>query len=49
MNNQPKWKQVLKQAALVLASIVLLDWLLDGRLRRWLPGRRRDRSHNLPT
>ena len=43
MNNMqqiPNWKKALKWVALALASIVALDWLLDGRLRERLPFRR---------
>jgi hypothetical protein len=36
----PKWKKALKWIALTLASIVVLDWLFDGRLRERLPFRR---------
>jgi len=46
-NNQqltPVWKKALKWIALALASVVVLDWLLDGRLRNRLPGKRRDAS-----
>lgn len=44
MNNQqllPKWKKALKWVVLLLASLVVFDWLLDGRLRERLPLRRR--------
>ena len=38
--NMPVWKKVLKWIALALVSCVVLDWLLDGRLRERLPFRR---------
>ena len=38
--NMPVWKKVLKWIALALVSCVVLDWLLDGRLRQRLPLRR---------
>jgi len=38
----PLWKKALKWIALALGSIVVLDWLLDGRLRDRLPWKRRD-------
>lgn len=52
MNSNPnadtsQWKQALKWTALALISVVALDWLLDGRLRKSLPGRRKDRTDNL--
>lgn len=40
MNNNPDtpmWKKVLNWIALTLVSIIVLDWLLDGRLRKRLP------------
>ena len=36
----PVWKKALKWIVVVIISAVVLDWLLDGRLRRWLPFRR---------
>ena len=42
--NTPKWKKALKWLVLALASIVVIDWLLDGRLRKRMPGKRRDKS-----
>lgn len=44
--NTPKWKRALKWLAFALASVVILDWLLDGRLRKSLPLRRKERSEN---
>ncbi|MGA2660642.1 MAG: hypothetical protein ABSH34_24400 [Verrucomicrobiota bacterium] len=44
MNNlepNAKWKKALRWIALTLASLVVLDWLLDGRLRQRLPLRRK--------
>ena len=38
--NVPFWKKALKWVGLALASVVVLDWLLDGRLRQRLPFRR---------
>jgi hypothetical protein len=47
--NAPRWKKALKWIALVLASVVVLDWLLDGRLRKRLPLRqRRDEATTPP-
>jgi len=43
MNNNfdmPFWKKALKWVGLALVSCVVLDWLLDGRLRQRLPLRR---------
>jgi len=43
MNNEqntPMWKKALKWIALTLVSVVVLDWLLDGRLRERLPFRK---------
>ena len=43
MNNEqntPMWKKALKWIALTLVSVVVLDWLLDGRLRERLPLRK---------
>ena len=45
--NTPKWKKALKWIALALASIVVLDWLLDGRLRDRLPGKRRENTDDI--
>lgn len=36
----PMWKKALNWIALALASVVVLDWLLGGRLRARLPFRR---------
>jgi hypothetical protein len=36
----PIWKKALKWMALSLVSLVVVDWLFDGRLRRRLPWRR---------
>ncbi len=47
--NASKWKKALKWVALIYAAIVLLDWLLDGRLRKLLPGRRRDQGQTQDT
>ena len=47
MNNTPKWKPALKWLALALGSIVVLDWLLDGRLRKRMPGKRRERTDDI--
>ena len=50
MNNNPntsKWKKAFKYTALALVSVVVLDWLLDGRLRKRLPGKRRDRNNTI--
>lgn len=44
--NTPKWKKALKWLGLALVVAVILDWVLDGRLRSRLPGRRR--SANRP-
>ena len=47
MNNEqntPMWKKALKWIALALVSIVVLDWLLDGRLRDRLPFRKNQGS-----
>jgi hypothetical protein len=35
--NMSFWKKALKWIALALVSCVVLDWLLDGRLRERLP------------
>jgi len=43
MNNlqpAPLWKKTLKLIALALGAAVILDWMLDGRLRARLPFRR---------
>lgn len=45
--NTPKWKKTLKWLALILGSLVVLDWLLDGRLRKRLPGNRRERTDDI--
>ena len=42
--NMPMWKKALKWIALALVSCVLLDWLLDGRLRERLPFRRQGKQ-----
>ncbi len=36
-NDMPKWKKVLRWIAAALVAVVVVDWLLDGRLRRRLP------------
>jgi hypothetical protein len=38
--NMSFWKKALKWIGLTLVSCVVLDWLLDGRLRQRLPFRR---------
>ena len=45
--NTPKWKKALKWTALTLVSLVVLDWLLDGRLRKRMPGKRRERNDDI--
>ncbi len=47
MNNEqqtPMWKKALKWIAATLVAVVVLDWLLDGRLRQRLSFRRRRTS-----
>ena len=39
-SNPSKWKKALKWFALALVSVVVLDWLFDGRLRKRMPGTR---------
>lgn len=46
--NTPMWKKALKWIALALASVVVLDWLLDGRVRGWLPFRRKGNQKQPP-
>lgn len=44
MNNTSritKWKAACRKIAFGLAGLVVLDWLLDGRVRAWLPLRRK--------
>jgi len=45
--NTPKWKKALKWAALALTSVVVIDWLLDGRLRSRMPGKRPEKSSDI--
>jgi hypothetical protein len=42
--NAATWKQILRWLLTALASLVILDWILDGRLRRHLPGRQPQRE-----
>ncbi len=40
-------KKALKWIALAIASVVVLDWPLDGRLRKQMPGKRRERTDDI--
>ncbi|MEI7940327.1 MAG: hypothetical protein WCK27_26900 [Verrucomicrobiota bacterium] len=42
--NMSFWKKALKWVSLALVSCVVLDWLLDGRLRERLPFRRQGKQ-----
>ncbi|MGZ4964144.1 MAG: hypothetical protein ACXWC8_16420 [Limisphaerales bacterium] len=37
--NIPMWKKIMKWAVGALLAVIVIDWLVDGRLRDRLPGR----------